>query len=87
MGAERSYVCGRALVPLRARNYERRTRQKGIVVERNKGRPPVDGLAAEAELARTPWRPLRALAGVWLAVVAVVARVIAVIVVVLALYA
>jgi hypothetical protein len=56
------------------------------VVER-KGRPPVEDLAAEAERARTPWTPLRALAGVWLAVVVVVAIVIAVIVLVLALYA
>jgi len=57
------------------------------VVERGKGGFPVEDLTAEAERARTPWTPLRALAGVWLAVAVVVARVIAVIVVVLALYA
>jgi hypothetical protein len=57
------------------------------VVECGKGRPPVEDLAAEAERARTPWTPLRALAGVWLADAVVVAIVIAVIVVVLALYA
>jgi hypothetical protein len=44
-------------------------------------------MAAEAERARTPWRPLRVLAGVWLAVAVGVAIVIAVIAVVLALYA
>ena len=57
------------------------------MVERGKGGFPVEDLTAEAERARTPWTPLRALAGVWLAVAVVVARVIAVIVVVLALYA
>jgi hypothetical protein len=61
--------------------------KKATVVERDEGRPPVEDLAAEAERARTPWTPLRALAGVWLAVVVIVAIVIAVIVVVLALYA
>jgi len=49
------------------------------VVELGKGRPPVEDLAAEAERARTPWTPLRALV--------IVAIVIAVTVVVLALYA
>jgi hypothetical protein len=34
-------------------------------------------LAAEAERSRTPWTPVRALTGVWLAVAAVVALLIA----------
>jgi hypothetical protein len=68
--------------------YERPNEGKETtVVQRGKGRRPVEDLAAEAERARTPWTPLRALAGVWLAVAAVVAIVIAVIVVVLTLYA
>jgi|Tabmets5t2r1_1033131.scaffolds.fasta_scaffold272727_1 hypothetical protein len=37
------------------------------------GTEPPDDLAAEAERARTPRTPLRALAGVWLTVAAVVA--------------
>jgi hypothetical protein len=36
---------------------------------------PIDDLAAEAERARTPLTPLRALIGVWLTVAAVVALV------------
>ncbi len=45
--------------------------------------PPGDDLADEVERAQTPWTPLRALTGVWLAVVLTVAAVLVVVAVTL----